>query len=118
MAIKIRTDKMQKPCYIYHPEHKPRIVDEAVEDMDALAAAGWVDTPAKFEDESEEDDNQPTNLPGLLDQLVKRFSDDPDSLTDKEIMQLGDYFNANTKATCKRETNIKRLKEHIINVDD
>ncbi|MEM1149070.1 MAG: hypothetical protein AAGI03_00725 [Pseudomonadota bacterium] len=66
---------MQTPCYLYHEAEAPhgRVFDMSAADFDtaALAADGWVDTPAKFRGRLEQD-----------------FATDPESMQKEALQRL------------------------------
>lgn len=113
---------MKTPTYMFHKDcPKGRKFDAAVEDMDALAADGWVDNPAKIGApavvETKTDSKKPGPDEGLGGRdLLAIFNAEPTRLTKPELVELGKAHGAGMlMVNWKEETLIKKVREAIDN---
>lgn len=103
-------------CWRFHPEKGQKLMTvESQEDMDDLEEAGWVDTPAKFE-ESEIDSGE---LNEEAESLLVKFNEDPKSLTKDEHVLLGKALGVHPiQSRWAEETLINKIQEKLDNGND
>lgn len=102
---------MEIPTWRYKKDCNPKIFDAACEDMEALEADGWEDTPAKFDAVVEIKTTEPVTI--VTDSTVPFFREDPSQLTDEELFLLADSLEIKYRSNVSRKSLTKKITEQI-----
>lgn len=104
--------------WLFHQTLPWKIFDiESDEQLEALYADGWVDTPAKLkpvEVKEPEPDTAPVALPSEAETLLAKFVSAPADLDKDQLITLGKAFNIEKLTRNMSEaTLIKRIQDYL-----
>lgn len=92
--------------WIYHADKKPTLVTVTAEELEALEADGWQDSPVEQADKVESNDQE-------RDELLERFNEEPTDLTKDELVKLGRYLGVKMLKAWKEETLIEKVRSGL-----
>lgn len=88
--------------WIYHADKKPKLVNVTAEELEALEADGWEDSPVEPNERVEANDDE-------RDELLERFREDPEQLNEDELVRLGRFLGVKMMKAWKKDTLINKV---------
>lgn len=97
---------MKLRTWIYHADHKPKLVNSTPAELEVLQAEGWEFSPVDENAKVEENDRE-------RDELLDQFHDDPEQLSKDQLVTLGRYLGVKMMKAWPEETLINKVNSGL-----
>jgi len=92
--------------WIYHADHKPKLVNSTEAELKAFAADGWQFSPVDENAKVIENDVE-------RDELLDQFHDDPAILSKDQLVTLGRYLGIRMMKAWPNDTLINKVRSGL-----
>ena len=100
------TQPMKLRTWIYHADHKPKMVNSTPAELEVLQADGWEFSPVEENAKVEENDRK-------RDELLDQFHDDPSMLSKDQLVMLGRYLGVKMMKAWQTDTLINKVRSGL-----